>query len=248
MKLLEGKVAFITGAGSGLGAETARRFAEQGATVVIADYNVESANNVAMDIIKNGGKRPVVVELNVADREQVKRRVDDIIAEFGKIDILINNAGITRDKSFLKMTHEQWDDVLAVNLTGVFNVTKEVVPHMVKQGSGKIINTSSIVGRFGNFGQANYGVTKAGVINFTQTLARELGGKGINVNAVAFGFMKSPMTEAMPQERLEVMASQVPLKRLGTPQDASDAYLFLSCGMSDYVNGAVLCVDGGLTI
>ena len=263
--MLNGKVAIVTGGGSGLGEAACKVFAANGAKVVVADYNFMAAKRVADEINDLYGGAPIPMQIaagelnsreytaipvcvNVADRVHVDNMVTDVLHTFGKIDILINNAGITADSTLVKMTEEQYDQVIAINQKGVFNCTQAIVPHMIEQGSGRIINTSSIVGRFGNFGQTNYAATKAAVIAMTQTWARELGRKGINVNAVAPGFIATPMTEKMPEKVLKSMADKVPVQRLGDPEDIANAYLYLASGMAKYVNGTVLCVDGGLTI
>jgi 3-oxoacyl-[acyl-carrier protein] reductase len=174
--------------------------------------------------------------------------VGAVLQKFGAIDILINNAGITRDATLLKMTAEQWSQVIAVNLSGVFHCTKAVAPHMVERGKGRIINTSSIVGISGNFGQTNYSAAKAGVIGMTQTWARELGPKGITVNAVAPGFVATELVKKMPEKILQTMRERTPMRRLGEPRDIANAYLFLASDEADFINGAVLRVDGGLSI
>lgn len=243
---LENKVAIITGSGSGLGREAALLFAKEGAKVIVADFNDDAARNVAREINSNNG-RAIALEVNVADRNSVDRMVEKVVEEFGQIDILINNAGITKDRSFLKMTQEQWQSVVDVNQTGVFNCTQAVVPHMIKNNYGRIINTSSVV-RDGNFGQTNYSATKAAVVGMTKTWAKEFGRKGITVNAVAPGFIRTPMTEAMPQEALDAQAAKVPVQRLGLPEDIANAYLLLAEEKASYINGHVLRVDGGLTV
>lgn len=245
--MLKNKVAIVTGGGSGLGEAACKLFAQNGAKVVVTDFNFESGVKVHTEINKLG-QESIPMKVNVADRESVDAMVKDVISTFGKIDILINNAGITKDKTLVKMTQQQWDDVIAVNLTGVFNCTQAVITYMIEQKFGRIINTSSIVGRMGNVGQTNYAATKAGIIGMTQTWAKELGRKGITSNAVAPGFIATPMTAAMPPEILDKMAKMVPLQRLGEPEDIANTYLFLASDMGKYVNGAVIDVNGGLVI
>lgn len=243
---LQGKVAIITGAARGIGRETALLFAAEGAKVVICDL-LDEGEEVAEEIRSRGGEA-IFYKLDVTDRDAVKRMVDAVVERYGRIDILINNAGITRDAQFLKMTEEDWDKVIAVNLKGVFNVTQAVAPVMVAQGKGKIVNAASVVALYGNFGQTNYVASKAGVIGMTKVWARELGRKGINVNAVAPGFIQTEMTAKVPEKILQMMRERTPLGRLGAPRDVAYAYLFLASEESDYVNGAVLSVDGGLVI
>jgi 3-oxoacyl-[acyl-carrier protein] reductase len=246
MYRLYNQVAIITGGGSGLGKAGCLRFAEEGAIVIVADYDLGKAIDVA-DIITHNGMKAEAVAVNVADSASVGAMVDYVVRNYGKVDILVNNAGITRDKSLLKLTEENFDAVIDVNLKGVFLCTQAVAPHMIEQGYGKIVNTSSIV-RDGNFGQTNYSASKAGVVGMTKTWAKELGPKGIRVNAVAPGFILTPMTKAMPSEILEAQRQSIPLKRLGDPEDVANAYLFLASHESDFVNGTVLECDGGQPI
>lgn len=243
---LENKVAVITGAGSGIGKETALLFAIEGAKVVVADMNEKAGEETVAEIKKNG--EGFFVKLDVSNREQSKQIVKTTLENYGRIDILINNAGIAQDAFLSKMTEEQWDKVINVNLKGVFNCTQAVVEVMMNQGNGVIINTSSIVGLSGNVGQVNYAATKAGLIGMTKTLAKELGRKGIRVNAVAPGFIATPMTSKVPEKILEMMKEKTPLRRLGETKDVAYAYLYLASDEANFVNGAVLCVDGGLII
>jgi len=244
---LENKVAVITGAGSGIGKETALLFAKEGAKVVVADVNEMGGEETTADIKKNGGKA-FFTKLDVTNREQAKQMVKITLEKYGRIDVLINNAGIVQDAFLSKMTEEQWDKVIDVNLKGVFNCSQAVVEVMMNQGNGVIINTSSIVGLNGNVGQVNYAATKAGLIGMTKTLAKELGKKGIRVNAVAPGFIMTPMTSNVPEKILEMMREKTPLRRLGEPVDIAYAYLYLASEEAKFINGAVLCVDGGLII
>ncbi len=243
---LENKVAIITGAGSGIGKETALLFAREGAKVVVADVNEKGGNETVAEIKKNG--EGFFAKLDVTNREQSKQMVKTTLEKYGKIDVLINNAGIVQDAFLSKMTEEQWDKVINVNLKGVFNCAQAVVEAMMNQGNGVIINTSSIVGLNGNVGQVNYAATKAGLIGMTKTLAKELGKKGIRVNAVAPGFIATPMTSNVPEKILEMMKEKTPLRRLGEPKDVAYAYLYLASDEARFINGAVLCVDGGLII
>jgi 3-oxoacyl-[acyl-carrier protein] reductase len=241
--LLKDKVVIVTGGGSGLGEATCLLFANHGAKVVVADYNFEAAVKVHAEINKLD-LTSMPVKVDVADRASVDAMVTDVMRNFGKIDVLINNAGITRDARIVKMQQEQWDQVIATNLTGVYNCISAVTPHMIEQKYGRIINTSSIVGVSGNFGQTNYAATKAGVIGITKSVAKELGPKGINTNAVAPGFILTPMVKAMPEKVIKMMEEKIPLGRLGEPLDVANAYLYLASDMANYVNGTVLEVDG----
>jgi 3-oxoacyl-[acyl-carrier protein] reductase len=243
---LENKVVIITGAGSGIGKETALLFEKEGAKVVVADMNEKAGEETVAEIKKTG--EGFFVKLDVSNREQSKQMVKTTLEKYGRIDVLINNAGIVQDAFLSKMTEEQWDKVIDVNLKGAFNCTQAVVEVMMNQGNGVIINTSSIVGLNGNVGQVNYAATKAGLIGMTKTLAKELGRKGIRVNAVAPGFIATPMTSNVPEKILEMMKEKTPLRRLGVPKDIANAYLYLASDEANFVNGAVLCVDGGLII
>jgi len=243
---LENKVIIITGAGSGIGKETALLFAKEGAKVVVADVNEKGGNETVAEIKKNG--EGFFAKLDVTNREQSKQMVKTILEKYGRIDVLINNAGIVQDALVLKMTEEQWDKVINVNLKGVFNCIQAVVEVMVNQGNGVIINTSSIVGLNGNVGQTNYAATKAGLIGMTKTLAKELGKKGIRVNAVAPGFIMTPMTSNVPEKILEMMREKTPLRRLGETKDVAYAYLYLASDEANFVTGTVLRVDGGLVL
>lgn len=242
---LKDKVAVITGGARGIGAAAARLFYREGAAVAVADFDTLAGEALCRDAGSSGG-RMAFFQVDVADRASVQAMVDGVMARFGRIDVLVNNAGVTRDAMLGKMTIEQWEKVLAVNLTGVFNCTQAVATVMVNQGAGRIINTSSVVGVYGNVGQTNYAATKAGVIGMTRTWARELGKKGITVNAVAPGFIVTEMTAAVPRKVLDQMREKTPLSRLGTPEDVAQAYLFLASEDAAYINGVVLPVDGGL--
>lgn len=244
MKRLDGKVAVITGGARGIGKAAALRFTEEGAKVVIWDVNEELGNQLVAEL----GENSMFVKVDVTDLDSTTTAAGQTVEKFGTIDILINNAGITRDASLAKMTADQWKSVLDVNLTGVFNCTKSVMNFMIEKGYGKIINTSSIVGLYGNFGQSNYVATKSGIIGLTKVWARELGRKGICVNAVAPGFIATEMVDTIPEKVINMLVEKTPLGKLGSPVDIANAYLFLASSESDYVNGTVLSVDGGLVM
>lgn len=247
MKKLENKIAVITGGADGIGKATALRFAAEGATTVIWDMNTEKGNETVSEIIAIGGNA-VFMRVNTANYLEVETATKQCIELYGKIEILINNAGITRDSSLKKMTPEIWQQVIDVNLTGVFNCCKCVSDNMVENGWGRIINASSVVALYGNFGQTNYVATKAGLIGMTKTLAKELGKKGVTVNAVAPGFIATEMVKKMPADVLKSMEEKVPLKRLGLPEEIAATYAFLSSDDAAYINGTVISVDGGITI
>ena len=247
MKKLENKVAIITGGADGIGKAASLRFAREGALVVIWDLNEEKGLKTVEEIKMEGGQA-TFMKVNTARFEEVELAANKVYEQYQKIDILINNAGITRDATLKKMTPQQWQDVIDVNLTGVFNCTKCVSSFMLEKGYGRIINTSSVVALYGNFGQTNYVATKAGLIGITKTLAKELGRKGITVNAVAPGFIATEMVRKMPEDVLKAMEAKVPLGRLGKPEEIAAAYLFLASDEAAYINGATLSVDGGITI
>ncbi|MFC3811951.1 3-oxoacyl-[acyl-carrier-protein] reductase [Lacihabitans lacunae] len=240
---LKDRIAIITGGARGIGKAAAELFAKEGATVIIWDL-LEQGQETADEIIKNGGKA-AFMKVAVTDPAAIKIAVDEIIAKYSRIDILINNAGITRDRSFLKMSQDEWQSVIDVNLTGVFNCTKEVVPYMVEHKYGKIVCTSSIVGITGNFGQTNYVATKAGIIGMVKTWAKEFAKHNITANAVAPGFIKTEMTDLMPEEVRNKIVSEIPAKRMGTTEDIANAYLFLASDESSYINGHCISVNGG---
>lgn len=240
---LQGKVAIVTGAGQGIGETTAKTFAREGAKVVVADVKEETAQRVANEI----GDNALAVVVNVADADSVKAMVEKT-REWGggRIDALVNNAGITADSRLQKMTEEQWDRVINVNLKGVWLCGREVAGVMVEQGSGSIMNASSIVGLYGNFGQSNYAATKGGVIAMTYTWSVELGPKGVRVNAVAPGFTRTPMIETVPEKVIESIKEKTSLRRLGEPEDIANTYLFLASDESSFITGQVIAVNGGL--
>jgi len=237
----------ITGAGRGLGKEAALLFAKEGAKVMVCDINQESAEEVASSVNAGGGEA-LAFRVDVTDAASVQAMVDAVVERYGRIDVLVNNAGITADAQLVKMTDDQWDRVINVNLKGVYLCTKAVAPVMIAKGSGRIINTSSVVGIYGNFGQTNYVATKAGVIGMTKVWAKELGRKGITVNAVAPGFIMTDMMSTVPEKILTNIREKTPLGRLGEPRDIAYAYLYLASDEAAFVNGAVLQVDGGLAL
>ena len=247
MKRLEGKVCLITGAGQGIGEATALKFAREGAVVIACDLKQEQVDAVAQACRAAGAQAEGQV-MDVTNRAQVDAVVAQVIAAHGRIDVLVNNAGITQDARLQKMTLEQFDRVIDVNLRGVFHCAQAVAGHMTEQGSGVILNASSVVGLYGNFGQTNYAATKFGVIGFTKTWARELSPKGVRVNAVAPGFIKTPMIATVPDKVLDDLAQKVPLKRLGQAEEIANAYAFLASDEASYITGAVIEVDGGLTL
>ncbi|MDI9880475.1 3-oxoacyl-ACP reductase FabG [Flectobacillus longus] len=240
---LQNRVAIITGAARGIGKAAAEIFCREGATVIIwdlLDLGEETAAN-----LRSQGYQCEFMKVSTTDVSGIESATKEVFDRFGKIDILINNAGITRDKTLLKMSHDEWQQVIDVNLTGVFNCTKAVAPYMVEKQYGRIICTSSIVGVHGNFGQTNYVAAKAGLIGMVKTWAKELAKHGITSNAVAPGFIRTEMTEAMPEEVQKAMISQIPLKRMGDPKDIAYAYLYLASEEASFVNGQVLGVNGG---
>lgn len=244
---LKDKVSIITGGARGIGKATVERFCQEGAIVIIWDLLVDEGENLVNEL-KNKGFKCEFQKVDVTNYELVEENARIVFVKYKSIDILINNAGITKDSTLLKMTVEQWQSVINVNLTGVFNCTKAVAPFMIEKSKGKIINTSSVVALYGNFGQSNYVATKSGIIGLTKVWARELGRKGINVNAIAPGFIETEMVKTVPEKILELMKEKTPLGRLGKPEDIANAYLFLASEESDFINGAVLNVDGGITI
>ncbi|MBN2148782.1 MAG: beta-ketoacyl-ACP reductase [Anaerolineales bacterium] len=250
---LKDKITLVTGGAAGIGKATALRFAEEGAKVVICDVNQEAGEA----LLKELGPEASFFKVDVADRQQVQSWVDDVVARYGRVDVLINNAGILRDGLFVRvkdgvlvkqMEEATWDAVINVNLKGVFNCTQAVAPYMIKQGGGVIVNASSVVGLYGNFGQTNYVATKAGVIGMTKVWARELGRFNIRVNAVAPGFIMTEMVRQMPENILDDMRAHTPLGRLGEPVDIANAYVWLASDEAGFVHGTTISVDGGIVV
>jgi 3-oxoacyl-[acyl-carrier protein] reductase len=239
------KIVVITGGAQGIGKKTAEKFLQEGARVVICDYD-ESAGKAALEEWNH--EKVEFYKVDVTDSTQIEDMVGSTVDKHGRIDVLINNAGITLDGFLTKMQESDWEKVISVNLSGVFKCTKAVAPIMLKQGSGVILNASSVVGLYGNIGQTNYAATKAGVIGLTKSWAKEFGPKGIRVNAVAPGFIETGMTAAVPDKVLQFMKEKTPLRKLGKPEDIAAAYLFLASAHANSINGAILSVDGGLVI
>ena len=247
MSRFQGKVVVITGGASGIGKAAVEKFTREGAAVAIWDVNEIQGKELEL-LILNEGFAVKYSKVNTARYEDVERATHDVIKQFGKIDVLINNAGITRDASLQKMTIENWQQVIDVNLTGVFNCTKAVSGYMISNNSGTIINTSSIVGLYGNYGQSNYAAAKSGIMGLTKTWARELGKHNSTVNAVAPGFIATDMINTIPSKVIDAMKEKVPLRKLGTPDDVANVYAFLASKDAAFISGAVISVDGGLTI
>ena len=245
-KRLGGKVAIVTGGAQGIGFATVKKFVDEGAVVALCDVRQEAVDHAIGMLSANGAVSGHVVD--VTRRDQVDAMVSDVRERHGRIDVLVNNAGITLDARLQKMRDDQFDKVIAVNLKGTYNCAQAVVDTMVEQGGGVILNASSVVGIYGNFGQTNYAASKFGVIGFVKTWSRELGPKGVRCNAVAPGFVSTTILGTIPQKVLEQMTERVPLRRLGTPEDIANVYAFLASDEASYINGAVIEVAGGLTV
>ena len=244
---LTGKVSIITGAGQGIGRATALKFAKEGAKVAVCDINLDSVQQT-VELVECAGGEAIGFPIDVTDKESIAAMVDGVMAKWGRIDTLINNAGIVQDAQFKKMSEDQFDRVIDVNLKGVYNCTKAVVDIMLAQNSGVILNASSIVGIYGNFGQTNYAATKFGVIGMVKTWARELGRKGIRANAICPGFVETPILASMPEKVIRMMEDRVPMGRLAKPEEIANTYAWLASDEASYINGAVIEVSGGVTI
>ena len=242
---LTGKVAIVTGAAQGIGRAIAEKLACDGADIVVADLD-PGRSQETVGAVEKLGRRALNVKVNVADFNDVKAMIDQVLREWGKVDILVNNAGITRDALLLRMKEEDWNLVLQVNLNGTFHCTKAVLQPMTKQRYGRIVNIASIVGVMGNVGQANYAASKAAVIGFTKTVAREYASRNVTVNAVAPGFIDTAMTQGLPSDVKETLQKQIPLGRLGRPEDVAAAVRFLVSDEAAYITGHVLHVNGGM--
>ncbi len=243
---LKGKVAMVTGSSRGIGNAIAKKYLEEGAKVILIDRDEEGVKKSIEDMKQYGDA--VGYAMDVTDRARIAEVFESVVKDHGTLDILVNNAGITQDAQMYKMTEEQWDSVINVNLKGVFNCAQEAVKIMREKKSGAIINISSVVGLYGNFGQVNYAATKSGVIGMTKSLAKEVGRKNVTVNAVAPGFIMTEMTEKMPEKVLDMMKEKAPLGRLGMPEDIANACLFLASDEASFVTGTVLSVDGGVVL
>jgi len=244
---LAGKVAVITGGARGIGHSTAVKFAAEGAKIAVCDINPELMQQTLGEIRSKGGEAEGYA-VDVTDKQHIAAMVEGVMAQWGRIDCVVNNAGIVMDAQLKNMTDDQFDKVIDINLKGVYNCTRAIVDIMLKQESGVILTTSSIVGLYGNFGQTNYAASKFAVIGMTKTWARELGRKGIRAIAVCPGFIATPILKKMPDQVLQDMAKKVPCGRLGTPEEVANVFAFLASDEASYINGAVISVDGGMTL
>nr|WP_321412069.1 3-oxoacyl-ACP reductase FabG [uncultured Carboxylicivirga sp.] len=247
MERFTNRVVIITGGADGLGKAGAIKMADEGASVIIWDLNEEKGMETLAEL-KSLGSDAMFRKVNTAVYDEVMEASKEVIEKYGKVDVLINNAGITRDATLKKMTPDQWQQVIDVNLTGVFNCSQIISQYMVAAGYGRIINTSSVVGLYGNFGQTNYAATKSGVIGMTKTMGKELARKGVTVNAVAPGFIGTEMVRKMPQNVIDMMEAKIPVGKLGKPEHVASAYAYLASEEAEYINGTVLSVDGGIVI
>ena len=246
-KRLEGKVAVITGAGSGIGQATAEKFVKEGAKVALCDINKEHLQET-VKMLKGMGGEAEAYEVDVTNVGQIRKARDEIVAKWGRLEALLNIAGIIKDAQLVKMTEADFDAVINVNLKGTYNMARELVDQMVKQGSGVILNTSSVVGVYGNFGQTNYAATKFGVVGMAKTWCKELAKKGIRANAICPGFVLTPMVKSMPQDVLDKLAAKIPARRLAEPEEIANLFAFLASDEAKYINGAAIEITGGLTL
>ena len=243
---LQGKVSLVTGASRGIGAAIAMSLAAAGSDVVINYRSEQNAADEVVNAIKNAGRNAQGCKFDVTDALEVTRGIDRVAAELGHIDILVNNAGINRDKTFLNMSGEDWEQVISTNLTGVFNVTKAALPHMLSRGWGRVVNISSVIGMMGNIGQSNYAASKAGVLGFSRSIAKELASKGITVNVIAPGFTSTRMVNSLSQAVRDNLITRIPLKRFATPREVGELVAFVCSPRADYITGEVFSISGGL--
>jgi 3-oxoacyl-(acyl-carrier-protein) reductase len=243
---LEGRTALVTGGSRGIGRAIALALAEEGADVAVNYVSSEPAAKEVVEQIRKMGRQSLLAQADVGDYPDTFRMAQDLLKEFGHLDILVNNAGISSDKTFVKMDHASWRKVLAINLDGVFNCTKVFIDQMIKQNYGRVVNITSVIGQIGNFGQANYAASKAGVAAFTKSLAKELAGKGVTVNAVAPGFIETEMVAGIPEKVRQRLLDQIPLKRFGHADEVARSVVFICSADGDYITGAELSINGGL--